>query len=186
VLNTKKALEARGAEELTSLVDNQIAKENILRLVASLGFTADTEEDDGLFYIHIKSDTAAASRVFVEQKAPHKVSTGGNLLLLTSDDFGQQDSNLGEVLMRTFLYTVSHTPKQQPEYIVLIGRGVLLTATSSLVLHHLQQLVAQGCQVLICGICLEYYALHTNYHVGRVSNMLEIWELLATCNVIRI
>ena len=59
-----------------------------------------------------------------------------------------------------------------------MNRGVHLAVSGSEVLDSLKALAAAGCDILVCGTCLDYFGLKEQVAVGRVSNMYEIVETL--------
>lgn len=54
VLETKKALEASGAEEILVLVDNPSSKENVRRFAESQGHRVSITEEKGVFELRIQ------------------------------------------------------------------------------------------------------------------------------------
>ena len=66
VILTKKGLEE--CEQLTTIVDNPIARENVKKLAGSKGCTVQVEEKDGEYYIHISKGACACQEVVDDQK----------------------------------------------------------------------------------------------------------------------
>lgn len=90
---------------------------------------------------------------------------------------GRGNDELGEVLMRNFIFTLSEvTPL--PHKILCVNSGVKLTCNGSKVLEALQQLEQQGVEIASCGLCLEFFDLKEQLAVGVVSNMLETIEAM--------
>lgn len=54
VINTKKALEEGGFENLLIIVDNEAAKENVTRFAGRAGCSVAVEEKDGSYHLKIK------------------------------------------------------------------------------------------------------------------------------------
>ena len=169
VVLTKKALEE--AEEVTTIVDNETAKENVSRLAASQGCQVSIEEKEGGIYLHL---TKTATRL--EESLVTPVS-GSTLLLIASNSLGRGDEELGDILMRSFIHTLGEvTPK--PNRIIFINSGVKLVAKGSEVIDDLHALKDQGIEILACGTCLGYYNLKEAVEVGQVSNMYDITSAL--------
>jgi len=99
VVLTSRALEK--ADEITAIVDNQVAKENVSRLARSKGFRVEIEEKGDLFYLHLTRESIKAER------SPASADTGPTILLIPSDSFGRGSEELGQLLMRSFLHTLS-------------------------------------------------------------------------------
>lgn len=95
-----------------------------------------------------------------------------------SDRMGSGSDELGAVLMKSFLYTVSQT-EPRPEAILFFNGGVHLTCEGSEALEDLRALEAAGTAIQSCGMCLDYYSLREKLAVGEVSNMYAIYERLA-------
>jgi len=169
VVLTKKALEE--ADEVTTIVDNETAKENVSRLAVSQGCQVSIEEKEKGIYLHL---TKTATKP--EESLVTPVS-GATLLLIASNSLGRGDERLGDVLMRSFIHTLDEvTPK--PNRIIFINSGVKLVAKGSEVIDDLHALEDQGVEILACGTCLGYYNLKEAVEVGRVSNMYDITSAL--------
>ena len=165
VVLTKKALEE--ADEVTTIVDNETAKENVSRLAVSRGCQVSIEEKEEGIYLHL---TRTATGLKESRVAP---VSGATLLLIASDTLGRGDEELGNILMRSFFYTLNEvTPK--PNRIVFINSGVKLVAEGSEVVDDLHALENQGIEILACGTCLGYYKLKEAVEVGQISNMYDI------------
>jgi len=169
VVLTKKALEE--ADEVTTIVDNETAKENVSRLAASQGCQVSVEEKKEGIYLHL-TKTATGLK-----ESPDTPVSGATLLLIASNSLGRGDESLGNVLMRSFIYTLSEvTPK--PDRIIFINSGVKLVTKGSEVIDDLHALEDEGVEVLACGTCLGYYNLKEAVEVGHVSNMYDIASAL--------
>jgi selenium metabolism protein YedF len=169
VVLTKKALEE--ADEVTTIVDNETAKENVSRLAASQRCQLSIEEKEGGISLHlIKTATGLDESVVT----PVSEST---LLLITSDTLGQGPEELGNILMRSFIHTLNEvTPG--PNRIIFINSGVKLVTKGSEVIDDLHTLENQGAEILACGTCLGYYNLKEAVESGQISNMYDITSAL--------
>lgn len=106
----------------------------------------------------------------VEAKPP----ATGIVLFIGSDVVGRgEDHQLGSLLMEKFLHTVAGLT-QKPETILLINNGVKLTAEESLVVGELQQLEAQGVEILACGTCLQRFQLPSSPYLETGKSDLSI------------
>jgi selenium metabolism protein YedF len=169
VVLTKKALEE--ADEVTTIVDNETAKENVTRLAASQGCQVSIEEKEEGIYLHL---TKTATGL---EESPVTPVSGATLLLIASNSLGRGEEELGDILMRSFIHTLGEvTPK--PKRIVFINSGVKLVAKGSEVIDDLHALKDQGVEILACGTCLGYYNLKEAVEVGQVSNMYDIASAL--------
>lgn len=171
VIRTKKALDNMDTGTLLSIVDNEIAKENVLRLANSMGLSAIVSDEDGIFRIEIKKSKDAAAIV---TPAPHLKHT---TLLVKSDLFGEGEQALGQVLMKSFFHALTESPVL-PREIFFVNSAVRLTCLGSTLLARLQDLENKGVQIFSCGTCLDFYHLQDKLAIGEVTNMFSIVECL--------
>lgn len=181
VILTKKELDGMSAGEVKTLVDNQVAVENLSRLATSLKLGYETEVlGENSFSVTIKkgesSETEAAE--VAEVIAP----TGkGTIIVIQSDQMGRGEEALGKLLMKSFIYTVKETTPH-PEAILFYNSGVRLTVDDSPVLDDLKQLENLGVEIVSCGTCLDFYGLKEKLGVGIISNMYTIYEKMSRAN----
>lgn len=169
VIQTKKALETLSPDgELVTIVDNEVARDNVLKLVRSMECVASVKEQGNEYYIHIRKETLPSTQLSVHP---------GQVLLVTSATLGRGSEELGGVLMRSFFYSLSET-EVLPRRIIFINSGVHLCCQGSPVLDSLLALEQKGVEVLACGTCLDYYHLKEKLCIGSVTNMYTIIEHL--------
>lgn len=171
VILTKKELDIMKEKSLTTIVDNKVAMENISKLAASLGYEFDVEEKDGDFFISIRKDGQEPVEV-VKDKELKDMTIG-----ISSHLMGSGDEKLGEILMKSFIYTVSET-QPYPSTIVFYNTGVKLTTEGSEVLDDLINLEKAGVEIISCGTCLDFLQLNDKLKIGSISNMYTIYEKL--------
>ncbi|OLS03411.1 sulfurtransferase-like selenium metabolism protein YedF [Tissierella creatinophila] len=171
VIMTKKELDNLKEGSITTIVDNDVARENVSKLVASMGYNFNVEEKDGDFYININKDGEMVEEVKEDKKL--KNMTIG----ISSDTMGSGDDTLGKILMKSFIYTVSET-EPYPSTIVFYNGGVRLTVEGSEVIDELIALEGKGVEIISCGTCLDFLELKERLKVGSISNMYTIYEKL--------
>ena len=87
---------------------------------------------------------------------------------------GSGSAELGHNLMKMALYTLAEG-ELPPKAMLFMNEGVRLPASGDAeICGHLQRLQQRGCELLVCGACLNYYGLAERLSVGSVSNMYEI------------
>jgi selenium metabolism protein YedF len=182
VILTKKALEAH--DEITVLLDNTTAVENIKRLASSVGCSVDvTNEPGGIFRIELKKQAGAVTG----NKSPESLScysdtpsaaTGPTVFVITADTMGKGSDELGAVLMKAFIH-VTIELEAGPDVMIFYNAGVRLTAEGSDFLGDLKELEKKGVKMLVCGTCVNYYNLTGKLAVGVVSNMYDIADTLS-------
>lgn len=168
VICTKKALEEEDVNQLVTIVDNEVARDNVLRFVQSQNLIAEVEEKANDYYIRIHKPEYAGLETQLTGERDYIIFMGNQYL-------GQGSEELGQVLTRSFFYTLAETDVL-PAQIIFINSGVKLACESSPVLQQLMDLEKKGVQILACGTCLDYYGVKEKLCVGTVSNMYTILE----------
>jgi len=184
VLLAKKALEEN--DEVTVLVDNDIAVENIRRLAVQTACNFSVvKRGDGIQEIRL-ARTGATGLTPIDTGAPSAESTctavpGRKALalvtVLSDNRMGRGDDILGDVLIRAFIHTLMEL-NPLPTTIICYNAGVKLAMKESPALDDLQQLEQAGVNILLCGTCVNYFGLGNQIAVGHISNMYEILETM--------
>lgn len=171
VILTQKALEESDA--VTTIVDNEIAKENVSRLARKKGFDVETEKRGEEYHLHLSRRGDAADPGEDEPYLSCNSADGPIVLLLATDTVGRGSDELGGKLMTAFVQILGEiAPK--PDVIILMNSGVKLAAHGSQVIEDLRALVEQGTELLVCGTCVNHYDLKESLRVGTISNMFDI------------
>lgn len=167
VILAKRALDG-GAEALTVLADDHAAVENLTRLAESRGLTAQSAAEGDHFVIQISGGDGCTLEP--------EVRTGAGTYLIGKDHVGEGDEALGRTLMEMFLYTLTQA-ETPPACLIFLNGGVRIPAgEEGKTVECLKELAAGGCEIMVCGTCLNYYGLTERLKVGRVSNMYDIVE----------
>ncbi len=180
VIETKKILDQLNGGSVTTIVDNQIAVENVSKLAKNMDCDVKVEEIEGNYYINIYKGVGVRD-IHVESTVKKDVA-----ILIGSDVMGEGSRELGKVLMKGFIYTLTED-KPYPKAILFVNSAVYLTTEGSEVIEYLRVLETEGVEILSCGTCLDYYNLKNKLLVGGVSNMYTIVEKInGAKNTIRI
>lgn len=170
----------KGESNLTVVVDNGMAVENLKRLAAENKYAVCVNELDGNYHVSMVLDSAVALSRKQEVASPtpsaQQCCTGtvGYAVFIGKDYVGAGDEVLGKNLMKMALYTLSQS-EDVPETLIFMNSGVNLpTSEETQIIENIKALTAKGCQVLVCGTCLDFYGLKDNLKVGKISNMYEI------------
>lgn len=174
VINTKKAIEE--GLPVKTIVDNEIAKENILKLCGKLGVNVDVQKIKDKFEILITGENSKK-----DKSEPVKRLEG--VYLIKSKILGNGDNKLGEGLMKAFIYTLFQREKH-PKKIMLLNSGVFLAVKESQLLDQLKAMEESGTEILSCGACLDFFGLKDSLAVGSITNMYDIVENLNQEHVI--
>ncbi len=178
VINTKKALEEGGVVAVTTIVDNEVARQNVTLFARNAGYSVTEEEKDGAFYLTIsgKGKTAAVPDTQRHQggfeKSP-RPGGEGPVYFITTNSLGQGSPDLGQVLIKS-LFTTLAEMVPPPAALLFLNTGVYLTCEGSNVIGLIEKMHNAGTRVLSCGTCLDYYKLKDKLKIGTVSNMFEI------------
>lgn len=178
VIQTKKALDTIETGKITTIVDNEVAKENVSKLAKSLNFKVDIQENQGNYYIDIFKDHSTNINEMPAMDMQCDIDPKKDLVILISKDrLGEGSEELGKILMKGYLYTLTEVVPF-PKTIILLNGGVNLAVEGSEVIESLRTLEANGVEVLSCGTCLDYFKVKNKLMVGGISNMYTIVEKL--------
>lgn len=189
VVKTKKAIENIDSGKVVAIVDNTVARDNIMKLAQGLSLPVDVVADGTDFILSIMKGggVAVAEPETGSEVAVLPERSGKNVVILfQADTIGRPEQELGDVLAKSFLYALTEcTPT--PRTLIFLNGGVRLTCTGSEALPSLKTLELQGVEILSCGTCLDYLELKGELEVGTVSNMFSIIEkLMAADKVITV
>ena len=169
VILTKRALDKK-PPELTVVVDNQAAKENVAKFAANSGYGVHIENIEGLYRLELKARQGIGA---TDDRVEDAVDVVAPVILLARNTLGSGSEELGAILMKSFFVSLLELPRR-PRAVMLINSGVFLAVADSPVLPALQELSRQGAAVMVCGTCLDYYSLKQSLAVGNVTNMYSI------------
>ncbi len=179
-LNTNSILEI--------LTDNQISLENLLRFLKDNGFMIEVICSTNFWIInaHASNTIPESNNLNVKEycsiTTPQKtISNTG--IVIKSDQMGLGSEELGKVLLKGFLNTISESDLL-PSQIIFYNSGVLLCQNNSPVIEHLKKLISNNVKIIICGTCVDYFGIKDNINIGTISNMFNICEILNSANKI--
>jgi len=178
VIYTKKALESIQNGKVTTVVDNDVAKENISKLAKSMDLKVDIKQNQGTYYIDIFKDQITGVPGLEALDIQSNTNNKKDLVILISKDrLGEGSEELGKLLMKSYLYALTEV-KPYPKSIIFLNGGVKLGTKDSEVVEHIRTLESSGVEVLSCGTCLDYFKIKDKLAVGGISNMYTIAEKL--------
>lgn len=181
VVKATKALnEMKEAGVVEVHVDNEIAVQNLTKLANSKNLKSSAEKKAAdLFIVSIATEGAAPAADNAAEEgvscAPDK--RGNTVVAIASERLGHGHEELGQVLMKGFIYALSQL-EELPKTILFYNGGATLTTEGSQSIEDLKNMEAQGVEILTCGTCLDYYGLKEKLMVGEVTNMYTIVEKL--------
>ncbi|QQK08438.1 sulfurtransferase-like selenium metabolism protein YedF [Miniphocaeibacter halophilus] len=180
VILTKKELDNLDSGEVETTVDNKVAVENLSRLAKGQGYeysVVTISEDEYRVTINKSEKKDNLTCEIMEDE--------DYTLVIASDTMGGGEEELGHILMKSFMYTVTET-KPLPNTMIFYNSGVFLTCEGSPVLDDIEKLAKEGVEIHSCGTCLDYYNLKDKFKIGEISNMYTIYEKIkeASKNVV--
>ncbi|MCJ7687995.1 MAG: sulfurtransferase-like selenium metabolism protein YedF, partial [Clostridiaceae bacterium] len=148
VVQTKKYFDSIESGESTIIVDNLVAKNNIVKLASGSGYKSVVDAKEKLYFIKITKEKCEILDIETTEKKKFT-------LVLSSDKLGMGDDNLGEMLMKSYIFALSEADII-PDDLLVINSAVKLTTNSSPVLDSLNKLIERGANILVCGVCLDF------------------------------
>lgn len=193
VVKTKNAIkELNGSGEVMTLVDNEIAVQNLTKMANQKGYGVKSQKlGEGQYEVvmTILADgtsavTESVESVEEEQTVCYSDARKKNtVVVLSSSTMGNGDDELGSILMKGFIYAISQQ-EELPATILLYNGGAKISCEESPSLEDLKSLEAQGVEILTCGTCLNHYGLADKLKVGEVTNMYVITEKMTQADLI--
>jgi selenium metabolism protein YedF len=200
VIMSKKALKEGGFSELHIILDNEVSKENVIRALKKQDCQIGPVEQQGQDFIikvfpsgQVLSSPDAGPGT-IEGLKPAYEKSGSSVLTDTSaevfdgrpkktalfiskDTLGTGSPELGALLMKAHLYTLTELDNP-PSSLLFMNGGVKLTLDSSPCLDNIKTLEKMGVTVLVCGTCLDFFDVTDKCRAGIISNMYDITDAL--------
>lgn len=189
VVKTKDAIKTlHGAGEVETLVDNEIAVQNLTKMAKQKGYGVKSEKISNTEYkvtmtigegqSDSMEDTDLMDCLVMPQEGKKKI-----VAVISSSCMGEGNEELGKTLMKGFIYALGQQD-ELPTTILFYNGGAALSCVDSPALEDLRSMEAQGVEILTCGTCLNFYELTDKLAVGGVTNMYDIVEKMTTADVV--
>lgn len=172
---TKKALDEMDSGIVITIVDNEVAKENVSKLADSLALDYSVKESQGDFYIEIEKNLQGSSEPITSSSKSDNLKN--RVVLFTKDKMGHGNDELGRVLIKGYIYTLTELD-EKPDTLLFVNSGILLTTGDAETVEDLKKLESMGVKILSCGTCLDYYKLQNELKVGEIANMYLIADAM--------
>lgn len=170
VLETKKFIEKKNPDSLNVIVDNDAARQNVERFLASQGFNSQSSQQGKDFVVTGVKEGGDPCGIC---SVPEKSGGATTMVAITSDRLGRGDDMLGRKLTANFIKTLREMGDDLWR-LVFLNSGVKLTTDGSDVLEDLKEYERNGLHILVCGTCLTHFNLLDKKRVGETTNMLDI------------
>lgn len=166
IIMTKNALKDIEEGQVEVSVDNRISLENLQKMSKEMGYDYTVEESGDIFKIVINK---------MRESVELRESEENTVVVIDSLHMGKGDVELGRILMKGFIYTLSEM-EELPKTILFYNEGVKLAIEGAESLKDLKSLEERGVEILSCGTCLNFYGITEKLRVGSVTNMYTILE----------
>ena len=166
IIMTKNALKDIEEGQVEVSVDNRISLENLQKMSKEMGYDYTVEESGDIFKIVINK---------MRESVELRESEENTVVVIDSLHMGKGDVELGRILMKGFIYTLSEM-EELPKTILFYNEGVKLAIEGAESLQELKSLEERGVEILSCGTCLNFYGITEKLRVGSVTNMYTILE----------
>ena len=186
VVKTRKAMETiKGAEVVETLVDNEIAVENLKKMAGQMGYQVkDQKLEEGKYSVQIMvTEAEKTEKIQADICDCRPTAASDKVVVIRSNVMGEGDPELGKVLIKGFNYALSQQ-EELPKTILFYNGGACLTCEGSASLDDLKELEHRGVKILTCGTCLNFYGLSEKLKVGEVTNMYEIAATMSKASLI--
>ncbi len=186
VVKTKNAIkELNGSGEVMTLVDNEIAVQNLTKMANQKGYGVKSQKlGEGQYEVIMTISAESVEAAEEEQTVCYPDARKKNtVVVLSSSTMGNGDDELGAILMKGFIYALSQQ-EELPTTILMYNGGAKISCEESPSLEDLKSLEAQGVEILTCGTCLNHYGLTDKLKVGEVTNMYVIAEKMTQADLI--
>jgi len=181
LIATKKALKESDKDELIKIViDSETSVKNVVRYLKDNGIMVKQQIVGDSFELIFNKD---GEEPVIEEAEAYCASSESDdqafVVVFGKDRLGEGSEDLGKMLVGGMLTTLVEE-ERTPDKIIFLNSGINLVLKNSPVLNLLIELESKGSELLSCGACLDYFDEMKNLKAGRVSNMVEILDILTS------
>lgn len=186
VIRTKKLLDDKSIIKVEALVESEVNVKNLARLARSQNVLMScSNEGDHYRIVFTRGEdlpfTAAEEEAMKEAQRETQKQRVGTVVFIGKDTFGEGDADFSKSLLNVFLQTM-YDSGHRPRAILMANSGVKLMDPDNPVLPVLDNFREAGCEVMACGLCLEFYGLKERVSSDQITNMFTICEYLMTAD----
>ncbi len=181
LVETKRALKESEMNELIKVIlDSENSVKNVTKYLKDNHIQIKEQQSGKIYELLFKKEGSQPIIEEAESYCSTEDKTSDNFIIVFGKDrLGEGSDDLGNMLIGGMLTTLVETDRV-PDKMIFINSGINLVVENSPVLNLLRKLENNGCELLACGTCLDYFGKTENLKVGRVSNMLEILEAMTS------
>lgn len=185
VIESKKVSDANPEAILTTIVDNEVSRDNVEKFGKSRGYGVAIRQDGKDFYLTMTPHAGGPQESEPSGSALVAGNYGGRVLLMTKDYLGEGSQDLGRNLMKTFWVCLVEADIK-PSKIYFINSSVKMVTRDSVHLESIKKLAEAGVEIGACGICLDFYDLKDQVGVGSITNMYAITDAIVGDNLVKL
>lgn len=182
VIETKKVSDANPDAVITTVVDNEVSRDNVEKFGKSRGYGVAIRQDGKDFYLTM---TPGENGIGGGQTVCAPMNYGNRVILMTKDYLGEGSEELGRNLMKTFWVCMVEADVK-PSKICFINSGVKMVTNDSVHLENIKKLADVGVEIAACGICLDYFGIKDQLGVGSITNMYAITDSILGDNIVKL
>lgn len=165
------------------ILDNDIASCNLENFLKDLGIEIVVKNDGEISYIYFTIGSSPKDIPSNDSENYCEITPKDNhVIVISSEGMGRDEDGsvaLGKMLIRGYLNALIEQDSL-PKAIILYNSGVILAAKNIDTVDAFKRLAESGVDILLCGICVDYYNIKEDIKVGRISNMFEITKITST------
>ena len=180
VIETKKVSDANPDAIITTIVDNDVSRDNVEKFGKSRGYDVAIGQDGIDFFIKLTPNVELAPETGCKP-----MNYSDRIILMTKDYLGEGSEELGHNLMKTFWVCMVEADVK-PSTIYFINNSVKMVTNDSIHLDNIKKLADFGVEIAACGICLDYYGLKNHVGVGSITNMYAITDAIVGKNLVKL
>jgi selenium metabolism protein YedF len=176
----KKALEGIGdGESLRVLVDNEIARDNLIRFLRDHGMTPELSFAEGVYALGLEKAAGTTHLGDAAAYCAPEKPAAGPVVVINHHGMGSGSEELGKILLQACVNTLKEV-SPLPSTILCYNAGVFAAVEGAPTVPALAALEKLGVTILVCGTCVDYFELKGRIAVGTISNMYDILQQLST------
>ncbi len=180
VIETKKVSDSNQSAIITTIVDNEVSRDNVAKFGKSRGYGVEVRQDGKDFYLTLTPNANPVNEVSCEP-----LNYGNRVVLMTKDYLGEGSEELGRNLMKTFWGCMLEADVK-PSKIYFINSSVKMVVNDSVHLENIKKLADLGVEIAACGICLDFYGVKEELGVGSITNMYVITDSILGDNIVKL
>ena len=180
VIETKKVSDANPDAIITTIVDNEVSRDNVEKFGKSRGYDVAIGQDGIDFFIKLTPNVEPAPEIDCKS-----MNYSDRIILMTKDYLGEGSEELGRNLMKTFWVCMLEADVK-PSKIYFINSSVKMVVNDSVHLENIKKLAELGVEIAACGICLDYFGVKDKLGVGSITNMYAITDAILGDNIVKL